>query len=393
MVDLETQPPSEGRRKGRQASGTVQPVQARSLAYRQLRNPFQPQTVFSADQVASIHDTALRVLQDLGIKVLLPEARAILKAGGALVDEDSLMVRIGREMVEQALATCPTAFLGRAGDPSRDVTFAQGALNFVAGCGASNVSDTVRGRRPGSLADFSDLVRLTQHFDVLHLNGPFVEAQDIPPALRHYAMTRSQLTLSDKIPFLYARGTAQTQDGFEMIRLARNLERGRFPGRAPVLYNHQHQFAPAAGPADVAGNHRLCPRRPDQHHHTLLPCRCHCAHHGRGRPDTSARRGSGRDHAGATEPPKRAGGLWQLLVQRRHEVWRALVWHARAYEGHPWHRATLAADRHALAVGRGICVEPARCAGGARKRAGALGVRSGGGDGADPRGGLAGRGP
>ncbi len=235
MVDLETQPAREGRRKGRRAPGTTDAAPARSLAYRQLRNPFQPQAVFNADQIASIHATSLRVLEDLGVKVLLPEARAILKSGGALVDEDSLMVRIGREMVEQALSTCPTAFQGRAGDPSRDVTFAQGALNFVAGCGAPNVTDTVRGRRAGSLADFSDLVRLTQHFDVLHMNGPFVEAQDIAPALRHYAMTRAQLTLSDKFPFLYARGTAQTQDGFEMIRLARGLSEDAFRA-APRCY-------------------------------------------------------------------------------------------------------------------------------------------------------------
>ena len=107
---MEPQPPREGRRKGRRAPGNTEATPARSLAYRQLRNPFQPQTVFSADQIASIHETALRVLQDLGIKVLLPEARAILRSVGAQVDDDSFMVRIGREMVEQALATCPTAF-------------------------------------------------------------------------------------------------------------------------------------------------------------------------------------------------------------------------------------------------------------------------------------------
>ena len=49
MVELEKQPHREGRRKGRRASGDAEPAPARSLAYRQLRNPFQPQTVFSAD--------------------------------------------------------------------------------------------------------------------------------------------------------------------------------------------------------------------------------------------------------------------------------------------------------------------------------------------------------
>jgi trimethylamine---corrinoid protein Co-methyltransferase len=228
VTDQDIQPSRETRRSGRRATGNAEAGPARSLAYRQLINPFQPQTVFSADQINNIHATALRVLETLGIKVLLPEARAIFKAAGALVDEDTLMVRIGQDIVEQALASAPTSFWGRAGNRNRDVNFAQGALNFIAGCGAPNVTDTVRGRRPGSLADYADIVRLTQHFDVLHMQGPFVEPQDIPTHLRHYAMTRAQLTLSDKFPFVYARGTAQVLDGFEMIRLAHGLTQDAF---------------------------------------------------------------------------------------------------------------------------------------------------------------------
>ena len=41
--------------------------------------------------------------------------------------------------------------------------------------------------------------------------------------VRHYAMMRLQLTLSDKMPHLYSRGSGQVEDGFAMIRLARGL--------------------------------------------------------------------------------------------------------------------------------------------------------------------------
>jgi trimethylamine--corrinoid protein Co-methyltransferase len=41
-------------------------------------------------------------------------------------------------------------------------------------------------------------------------------------------MMRSQLTLSDKIPFVYARGTPQVTDSFEMVRLARGLSEEAF---------------------------------------------------------------------------------------------------------------------------------------------------------------------
>lgn len=206
------------------ASGAV----TRRPDYRRLRNPFRPQPVFTGDQVEKIHDTALRVLEELGMKVLLPEARDILRKGGALVDEDSQMVRIGRDIVAAALDAAPRSFVGRAGDAGRDVNFELGSLSFLAGSGTPNITDLERGRRPGTLRDFEDLTRLVQSFDVLHLQGPYVEPQDVEPRFRHYAVTRTQLTLSDKLPFIYARGTPQVLDAFEMIRLARGLTEEEF---------------------------------------------------------------------------------------------------------------------------------------------------------------------
>lgn len=219
----------ENRRERRRArGGEAGGASTRRPDYRTLRNPFLPQPVFSHDRVAAIHDTALRVLEELGLKVLLPEARALYRQAGALVDEETQMVRIGREIVEAALASAPKSIPVRAGDRSRDLVLELGAMSFLPGCGAPNVTDLNRGRRPGTLADFEDLIRLVQSFDVLHIQGPCIEPQDIDNRLRHYATSRAQLTLSDKLPFVYARGTPQVEDSFEMLRLARGLSQSDF---------------------------------------------------------------------------------------------------------------------------------------------------------------------
>ena len=211
------------RRERRHRSGEPQSKSVRKPDYRNLRNSFSPQGVFSDDEVEAIHETALRVLEELGIKVLLPKARTIYERAGAIVDHSTQMVRIGREIVEAALASCPRTIRARAGSATRDLTFELGNVAFLAGSGAPNVTDLDRGRRAGSLADFAALTKLVQSFDVLHLQGPYVEAQDIDVKYRHYAVTRTQLTLSDKMPFVYARGTPQTDDAFEMLRLARGI--------------------------------------------------------------------------------------------------------------------------------------------------------------------------
>lgn len=56
--------------KPRRRSRDTAPKVGRSPNYRQLRHPFPAQEMFSADEIAAIHDTALRVLEELGMRVL-----------------------------------------------------------------------------------------------------------------------------------------------------------------------------------------------------------------------------------------------------------------------------------------------------------------------------------
>lgn len=194
---------------------------ARKVDYVNLTHPFQPQAVFSADAVAAIHEAALGLLETAGLKVLLPEAIAILRAAGARVADD--MVVIGRDLVAEALRTAPRSWRLRAALPQHERTYAPGQLLFGPGAGCPNVTDRIRGRRPGSLESFNETIRLQQAFDVIHILGPSAEPQDLPPHLRHYAMMEGQMALAGKPMFIYARGQGQVQDAFQMIRLGLDL--------------------------------------------------------------------------------------------------------------------------------------------------------------------------
>ncbi|WP_420860239.1 trimethylamine methyltransferase family protein [Marivivens marinus] len=207
------------RRRGRKSA--TDPQSQRKVNYRELRNPFPVMSVFSDDEAANMHQTALRMLEDLGMKVLLPEARKIYAAAGARVEGE--MVFLGREIVEAALSTAPRSIHCRAGAAHRDVVLELGALAFQPGAGAPHATDLKRGRRPGSGNDFEDYTRIAHHFDVFQMMSPSVEPQDVPTHLRHYFTTLCQMENTDKFPFLFARGTPQTRDNFEMLRIARGL--------------------------------------------------------------------------------------------------------------------------------------------------------------------------
>ncbi|MDH5531261.1 MAG: trimethylamine methyltransferase family protein, partial [Paracoccaceae bacterium] len=137
-------------RRGREARRSAAP--ARVVNYRTLRQPFEPQKVLSDDAVAAIHDMALKVLEDLGLRILLPEARAIFATAGARVDEDTEMVFVGRDIVAAALSTAPMSIRMRAANPERELDYEDGALIFSPAGGCPNATDAVRGRRPGDLA-------------------------------------------------------------------------------------------------------------------------------------------------------------------------------------------------------------------------------------------------
>ena len=226
MSDIEAQA-APVRRRRRRAEAQAQPP-ARTVNYRQIKNVLPKATVFSEDQVVAIHNTSLRVLEELGVKVLLPAGRDVLRKAGASVDEDTLMVRVDREIVEQAIRSAPSSFNVMGGTPERIITYGDDMVVFAPGAGCPNISDADRGRRPGTHEDFIETCKLQQSFDVMHQLGPSIEPQDVPLELRHYAQMHGQLTLSDKVPWIYSRGTPQVQEAFEIVRLARGLDEATF---------------------------------------------------------------------------------------------------------------------------------------------------------------------
>lgn len=217
---------SENRAEGRRNTRGRRPRRAaarpgRVVSYRNLSNPFPPMRVFSDDEVAEIHQTALRVLEDLGMRILLPRAREVLAAAGAVVTDD--MVRIDRGLVSRALETAPGEITAYGGSPEDTLRFGGNAVTFSAVGGAPYAMDLDRGKRPGTLEDYRTMIRLCQSYDVIHMLAAAPEPQDIEARFRHLEATRVQLYESGKLPTVYARGTAQVRDCFHMIRVARGI--------------------------------------------------------------------------------------------------------------------------------------------------------------------------
>ncbi len=224
--------PRRSRRHPTPNASTQPDASKRNTAYRALKNPLIRQPAFSQDRLQAIHQTALRVIQQLGIRVLNDEARRRFKQAGARVDDNTLMVHIDPAIIESALATAPSEFVLHGATPQHNVTLGGDNIAFVSVGGPPHISDLDRGKRNGALEDTRNIIKLSQHFDVMHIQSPNVEPQDIPLPIRHLHTTESQLTLSQKPFFIFSRGTPQVDDAFAMTRIARGLSEAQFRERA-----------------------------------------------------------------------------------------------------------------------------------------------------------------
>jgi len=204
----------------------------RSARYRNLVNPFTPVRLFSDDQIESLHSAALGILERFGMRVLSPRGRALLAEKGAAVDEASQMVRLDPALVSQALSSVPAEAPLIARNAARSCRVGGPHVVFAPVAGPPSVSDLERGKRTATIADFRDLVRLSQAFDVVHVLGQMAEPQDVPVAERHLDTTLAQLTLGDKAPYFYCRGDAQLADCFAMLRIAHGIDEPTFQAAA-----------------------------------------------------------------------------------------------------------------------------------------------------------------
>ena len=229
-------------RRAKRAKRSARASKTTDFAWRHWRNPYRPVELLSDDEIESIHSASLKVLSRTGIRVLSQEARSILADAGAKVSAD-LMVQFDSDHVIDLIGRAPSEVTLKSRNAQRTVTVGGRKIAVCTTGGTPNFSDLDGGRRPGTLSALDDLCRLAQSFDVIHMIGPFLEAQDIEPRFRHLHMTRSVVTLTDKIPFVYFRGTQAVADAFEIVRISHGIT-GDEMRDVPVCYSVANSNSP-----------------------------------------------------------------------------------------------------------------------------------------------------
>jgi trimethylamine--corrinoid protein Co-methyltransferase len=208
------------------------------------QNRDRPVEPLDAEAVERIHNGAMRILEEIGIRFLNKEALAVLKDAGCDVDFDSMNVRMDRAFVMEQVRKAPSSFTITPRNPERQVVVGGDAMLFVNVSSPPNAMDLDRGRRVGDRESFRDFMKLTQYFNCIHLAGGYpVEPIDIHASVRHLDALYDKLTLTDKVVHAYSLGTVRVEDAMEMVRIAAGLTHEEFEA-SPRMYTNINSSSP-----------------------------------------------------------------------------------------------------------------------------------------------------
>lgn len=218
------------RRKKRDANEIAQ------LPWRDVVNPYRPVEVLHEEQLETIIDGALSVLETSGMRFFDPDARKRLARAGADVDNDTMMVRFDRNLVREYLALAPSEFGLRARNREHDLRVGGNRVLFTSVGGPAFCSDFDKGRRAGTYAEMCDYLRLVQSLNIIHQEGGGAfEAMDLPAETRHLDLYLAQIRLTDKNCQSYALGRGRTRDSIEMTCIALGTDRAGLLQRPALL--------------------------------------------------------------------------------------------------------------------------------------------------------------
>ena len=139
------------------------------------------------DAIQRIHQAALDLLQDVGVKVASKPGEEMLCEAGQQIDASTGAVRISQELVEQCLSTVPSQVLLAGRDESRDVVLGTGKVHTcLDGQGMYALDRDSGQRRPSELRDLVAATRLSDALDGVDYLWPNVVPTDVPQSVRTY---------------------------------------------------------------------------------------------------------------------------------------------------------------------------------------------------------------
>lgn len=188
--------------------------------WRRFRNPYPPIEILDSEQLAAIHDNSLRILSDIGIKVLDARSRSYLQAIGCEVDEATEMVRFDPGLVMEMVGHAPAQVELHARNPDYNLTLGGKEIIFSGVMAPPFANDLDRGRRAGTYDEMCDFIKIVHSINAVHqVGGGGFEPLNLPHQTRHLDVSYAHATLTDKTWKFWSNGKERARDAIAMAKI------------------------------------------------------------------------------------------------------------------------------------------------------------------------------
>ncbi len=163
-----------------------------------FRAPKRLDLMTDADRRA-VHDAALEVMEDPGVRVHSLTARRALKRAGATVDDRSHDVRFPAGLVASLMKTAPREVVLAGRNEAFDLPF-DGTHNYVTtdACGIAVWDEATRSRRQPVLDDVRKTAVLADYLPLVSLYTPMVVSSDVPERAHVVSGVRTAMENTEK---------------------------------------------------------------------------------------------------------------------------------------------------------------------------------------------------
>jgi trimethylamine--corrinoid protein Co-methyltransferase len=190
----------------------------------ELKNIIQPTNdlpiyeLMNEAGIQKIHQTSIKILQEIGMAFYDEAARSLMKSKGAKVEGE--IVFLDADLIQEYVSKSPPVFTQISRNPEKALKIGGNGVTFAPVYGPPFVFDLEGGRRSGTIEDFQNFVKLAYLSPYIHHSGgTIVEPNDCPVESRHLDMLMAHILFSDK-PFMGSVTSAENaRDSVALVKL------------------------------------------------------------------------------------------------------------------------------------------------------------------------------
>jgi trimethylamine---corrinoid protein Co-methyltransferase len=150
--------------------------------------------VLSDSDLQSLHEASLAMLRDTGVLVHHEAVLRLLHENGATVDVDHQVARLPEALVMDSLERAGKSYVLHGRNVTRTARFGRGDLNLMSSPGQYSWVDSAnRIRRPATLQDTRDAIKLGDALANITIVGSMAQPQEVSEKYREVVLTAELL--------------------------------------------------------------------------------------------------------------------------------------------------------------------------------------------------------